>query len=114
MAAVSVQITKKPSTDTYYFSSFLSGTKINFSVQKPLSYTEIDLYNRPLSKPSAESKLRGDSERRTGVYTQVHEDSSTAATKQDTLAVKFPKKSNVDSSWDTRNIEIVDLSTIDN
>ena len=37
---------------------------------------------RPLSKPSCRGKLRGDSERRTRVYTQVHEDSSTESTKQ--------------------------------
>ena len=48
---------------------------------------------RPLSKLSAESKLRGDSERRTGVYTQVHEDSSTESTKQVASADGFGKRS---------------------
>jgi hypothetical protein len=36
---------------------------------------------RPLSKLAAESEVRGESERRTGVYTQVHEDWSTESTK---------------------------------
>ncbi len=51
--------------------------------------------NRLLSKLAAESKVRGDSERRTGVYTQVHEDSSTESTKQFASTVEFRKKSNV-------------------
>ena len=50
--------------------------------------------NRPLSEPSAESKLRGDSERRTGVDTQVHEDSNTESTKQVASADGFGKRSN--------------------
>ena len=47
-----------------------------------------------LCKPAAESKLRGDSERRIGVYTQVHEDSSTESTKQVASADGFGKRSN--------------------
>ena len=54
-------------------------------------------HNRLLSKPAAESELRGDSKRRTGVYTQVHEDSSTESTQQVASAVGFGKKSNVPS-----------------
>ena len=50
--------------------------------------------NRPLSKPAAESKLQGDSERRTGVDTQVHEDLSTESTKQVASAAGFGKRSN--------------------
>ncbi len=50
--------------------------------------------NRLLSKLAAESKVRGDSKRKTGVYTQVHEDSSTESTKQFASAVEFRKKSN--------------------
>ena len=38
--------------------------------------------------------MRGDSERRTGVYTQVHEDSSTESTKQVASADGFGKRSN--------------------
>ena len=50
--------------------------------------------NRSLSKPAAESKLRGDSERRTGLCTQVHEDSSTESTKQvSSFALGFGKRS---------------------
>ena len=48
---------------------------------------------RPHSKPSAESKLRGDSERRTGVDKQVHEDSSTESTKQVASVDGFGKRS---------------------
>ena len=51
--------------------------------------------NSSLSKPAAESKLRGDSERRTEVYTQVHEDSITKSTKQFASAVGLEKRSNV-------------------
>ena len=55
-------------------------------------------FNRPLSKLSAESKLRGDSEHRTGVYTQVHEDSSTESTKQVASADGFGMRSNAKST----------------
>ena len=48
---------------------------------------------RLLSKPSRRGKLRGDSERRTGVSTQVHEDSSTESTKQVASAAGFGKRS---------------------
>ena len=48
---------------------------------------------RPLSKLAAEDELRGDTERRTGVYTQVHEDSSTVSTKQVASAVESGKRS---------------------
>ncbi|HHF0524580.1 TPA: hypothetical protein ACP9FK_000851 [Legionella anisa] len=37
--------------------------------------------------------MRGDAEHRTGVYTPVHEDSSTASTKQFTSSVEFGKRS---------------------
>ncbi|HHF7350185.1 TPA: hypothetical protein ACPSKZ_000025 [Legionella anisa] len=37
--------------------------------------------------------MRGDAEHRTGVYTPVHEDSSTASTKQFTSSVEFEKRS---------------------
>ncbi|NNM58372.1 MAG: RES family NAD+ phosphorylase [Legionellales bacterium] len=51
--------------------------------------------NRPPRKLAAESQKQGASEHRTGVYTQVHEDSSTEATQLLTSAVKFPKRSNI-------------------
>jgi metal-sulfur cluster biosynthetic enzyme len=51
--------------------------------------------NRLLAKPAAVSEVRGEAERRTGVYMSVHEDSSTASTKQFATAVGFCKKSNV-------------------
>lgn len=51
------------------------------------------LLNRPLSKLAVEDEVRGDTERRTGVYTQVHEDSSTVSTKQFASAVEFRKRS---------------------
>ena len=52
------------------------------------------MVNSSLSKPAAENKLRGDSERRTGVDTQVHEDSSTESTKQIASAAGFGMRSN--------------------
>ncbi|HHF0526369.1 TPA: hypothetical protein ACTUT5_002223 [Legionella anisa] len=48
---------------------------------------------RLLSKLAAVSEVRGEMERRTGVYTQSHEDSSTASTKYFAAAVEFRKKS---------------------
>ena len=48
---------------------------------------------RPLRKLADESVLQGEAERRTGVYTSVHEDSSTASTQQDASSVEFPKRS---------------------
>lgn len=51
--------------------------------------------NRLLSKLAAVSEVRGDGERRTAVYTPVHEDSSTASTKQFATAVEFQKKSRI-------------------
>ncbi|MCW8423809.1 palindromic element RPE1 domain-containing protein [Legionella anisa] len=48
---------------------------------------------RPLSKLAEGSEVRGDAEHRTGVYTPVHEDSSTASTKQFTSSVEFEKRS---------------------
>ena len=59
--------------------------------------------NRPLSKPAVESKLRGDSERRTGVSTQVHEDSSTESRKQVASADGFGKRSNINLIITTDN-----------
>ncbi len=59
-----------------------------------LKYSNIFVrFIRHLSKPAAESKLQGGSERRTGVYTQVYEDSSTESTKQFASAVGFGKMS---------------------
>lgn len=52
--------------------------------------------NRPLSKLAEESEVRGDAQRTTGVYTQVHEDSSTASTKQFTSSVEFGRRSTLD------------------
>ncbi|WP_412756908.1 SDR family NAD(P)-dependent oxidoreductase [Legionella bozemanae] len=49
---------------------------------------------RPRSKLAEENEVRGDTEHRTGVYTPVHEDSSTASTKQFTSAVEFGMRSN--------------------
>ena len=50
--------------------------------------------NGPLSKPSCRGKLRGDSEHRTEVSTQVHEDSSTESTQQVASAAGVGKRSN--------------------
>ena len=49
---------------------------------------------RPLSKLAAVREVRGETERRTGVYTLVHEDSITVSTKQCSTAVEFRKRSN--------------------
>ncbi|MDR1333115.1 MAG: palindromic element RPE1 domain-containing protein [Holosporales bacterium] len=38
---------------------------------------------RPLSKPSESELLLGDTERRSGVYLEVHEHSSTGSTQQE-------------------------------
>ena len=46
----------------------------------------------PHRKLAEESILRGEAERRTTVYTSVHEDSSTASTKQDAPSVTFTKR----------------------
>ncbi|MGM9453155.1 lipid-A-disaccharide synthase [Legionella bozemanae] len=48
---------------------------------------------RLFSKLAAVRKVRGKAERRTGVYTPAHEDSSTASTKQFSTEVEFGKKS---------------------
>ena len=48
---------------------------------------------RPLRKLAEGSVLQGETEHRTGVYTSVHEDSSTVSTKQDAPSVEFPKRS---------------------
>ena len=50
--------------------------------------------NRPLSKLAAVREVRGKTERRTGLYTLVHEDSSTVKTKQFSSVVDFRKRSN--------------------
>ncbi|CAM2741380.1 peptidase, M23 family [Legionella steigerwaltii] len=50
-------------------------------------------FTRPLSKLAEEREVRGDVERRTKVYTQVHEDLSTASTKQFISSVAFGKRS---------------------
>ena len=57
-------------------------------------YQATRMFNRLLSKLAAEDEVRGDTEQRTGVYTPVHEDSSTVSTKQFASAVEFGKKSN--------------------
>ena len=48
---------------------------------------------RLLREPAPASRVRGATERRTAVYSEVHEDSSTGSTKQSTAGVGFPKKS---------------------
>ena len=50
--------------------------------------------NRPPQKFAEESVLQGEAERRAGVYTPVHEDSSTASTKKDASSVEFLRRSN--------------------
>ncbi len=50
--------------------------------------------NRPLSKLALEDEVRGETARRAGVYTQVHEDSSTGSTKQFASKVEFRMRSN--------------------
>jgi RPE1 domain-containing protein len=51
------------------------------------------MHIRPLSKLATSSKVRGDGERKTAVYTQVHEDLSTTSTKQFADVVEFGKRS---------------------
>ncbi len=50
--------------------------------------------NRPLSKLAEMSDVRGDAEQRTGIYTRVHGDSSTASTQQFASSVAFGKEAN--------------------
>ncbi len=52
--------------------------------------------NRPLSKLAAVRKVEGGSEHITGVYTPVHEDSSTEPTHKFSTEVEFQKRSNVE------------------
>ncbi len=52
--------------------------------------------NEPLDSfrnSTATREVRGESEWRKGMYTPVHEDSSTESTKQFSMAVEFRKKS---------------------
>ena len=51
-------------------------------------------YNRILSKLAPMRKVGGDSERRTAVYTDVHEDSSTESTNKFSIGVEFGNNSN--------------------
>jgi hypothetical protein len=50
--------------------------------------------NRLLQKLAKKREGQGEAERKTGVYTTLHEDSSTASTQQFTAPVESPKKSN--------------------
>ena len=52
-----------------------------------------DILNRPLSKLAAVKEVQGETARRTGVDTLVHEDSSTVSTQQFSTAVGFRKRS---------------------
>ena len=53
----------------------------------------VEFYNNKLlSKLAPTRKVEGDSERRTGVYTDVHEDSSTESTNKFSVGVEFQKK----------------------
>ena len=54
----------------------------------------VDLDNRPLSKLASVMGFEGDSERRTAVYTEVHEDSSTESTCKSPTEVEFRERSN--------------------
>ncbi len=60
----------------------------------PPSIITSPLDNEPLSTLAVERNVRKDTEPRTGMYTQVHEDSPPISTKQFTSSVEFPKKSN--------------------
>ena len=83
---------------SYIASLYAAKVVVAYSKRRNLILEQLQvLSNRPLSKPAAESRLRGDSERRTGVYTQVHEDSSTESTKQVASADGFGKRSNEQS-----------------
>ena len=50
--------------------------------------------NRPLSKIASDKKFEGESERRTAVYFNVHEDSSTESTDKLPAEVEFPNRAN--------------------
>ncbi len=54
-----------------------------------------NIFNRPLSKLASGSEMQGASERRTGVYFDIHEDPSTEATQQIAPEVEFRKRSNL-------------------
>ncbi|MDR1332896.1 MAG: dienelactone hydrolase family protein [Holosporales bacterium] len=58
------------------------GPKMHDFIQR--ASEEYGLNNRPLSKPSESGLLLGDTEHRSGVYSDVHEHSSTGSTQQET------------------------------
>ena len=67
----------------------------------------ISFFNRPLSKLGAVREVRGETERRTGVYTLVHEDSSTVSTKQFSRTVEFQKRSNDSSTTPVKSSALI-------
>jgi RPE1 domain-containing protein len=83
--------------ETLYITS-IAGMKdsIIAASKEPLeSYSEsIDWDNKPLQKLAYNEEMQGAAERRTGVYSSVHEDSSTGVTQQLPLEVEFPKRFN--------------------
>ncbi len=69
------------------FSAFIT------RIQNRLKQENIHQSIRLLSKPAYAREIGGDSEHRTGVYTRVHEDSSTESTNKCSAEVGFEKKS---------------------
>ncbi|MDR1234039.1 MAG: hypothetical protein LBJ92_02755 [Holosporales bacterium] len=65
------------------------------------------ILNRPFSKPPESDLMGGDMERRTAVYSIVHEDSSTVSTKQKTYYGEFEKGSKAVPDVFGHNIEVV-------
>ncbi|KTC87240.1 pyruvate phosphate dikinase [Legionella cincinnatiensis] len=65
----------------------------SISQPSPLKWALIKPFIRLLSKLAVVREVRGETEHRTGVYTPVHEDSSTVSTKQFSTTVAFGTKS---------------------
>ncbi len=53
---------------------------------------KLSRFIRPLSKLASVRGFEGDSERRTAVYKEVHEDSSTESTRKSLTEVEFRKE----------------------
>ncbi|KTD72524.1 chemotaxis protein CheW [Legionella tucsonensis] len=88
-------------------------TGLTRNEEYPLNIPILLCSDRPLSKLAEECEVRGDAERRTGVYTEVHEDSSTASTKQLTSSVEFGKRSNETHQIGLIVDKVLGLSSID-
>jgi erythronate-4-phosphate dehydrogenase len=58
-----------------------------------LAFLQVQHDIRPLQKRATSSKVQGGTKQRTGMYTEVHEDSSIVPTKQFADVAEFPKRS---------------------